>query len=94
MSEPGLRADLLLHRLCIARSRNEAKQACDAGAVHVDGKPARASQEVRAGQRVQVRFTHRLLEFEVLALPGKQTSRKTARELYNVLRDEPVMDAG
>lgn len=90
MSETALRTDVLLHRLCITKSRNEAKTACDQGAVLLDGRPARASQEVRPGQTLTVRFPRRLLEFELLALPPKSTSRQQARELYRTLRDEPV----
>ena len=44
MSEPAaepLRADVLLHRLCLTKSRSEAKAACEAGAVAVDGKRPR-----------------------------------------------------
>jgi ribosomal 50S subunit-recycling heat shock protein len=84
----ALRIDVLLHRLCITKSRSEAKNACDAGAVHVDAQPVRPSHEVRAGQCVEVRFAHRTLEFELAELPGKSTSKKAAREMYRVLRDE------
>jgi ribosomal 50S subunit-recycling heat shock protein len=85
-----LRVDVLLHRLCLTRSRSEAKAACDSGAVLVDGATARASREVAPGARITVRFPRRILELDVLELPGKSTSRKKARELYQVVRDEPV----
>ena len=89
MSPPeALRLDVLLHRLCLTRSRSEAKAACDSGAVLVNGTAARASREVAAGSVVTVRFPRRTLELEVDALPEKSTSRKVARELYRVLRDE------
>jgi ribosome-associated heat shock protein Hsp15 len=89
LSEAGpLRADVLLHRLCLTRSRSEAKTACDAGAVSLNGRPARASDTVAPGARVEVRYPGRTLELEVLDTPGKSTSRKAARELYRVLRDE------
>lgn len=81
--------DVLLNRLCLTRSRNEAKVACDAGAVLVEGRPAKASLEVAAGQRVTVRFPRRTLEFVVERVPPKSTSKKAAREMYRVLRDEP-----
>lgn len=86
--QESLRVDVLLHRLCITRSRNEAKTACDSGAVEVDGNPARASREVSPGSTVTIRFPRRTLAFELLALPGKSTSKKAARELYEVIRDE------
>jgi ribosomal 50S subunit-recycling heat shock protein len=89
--EDALRVDVLLHRLCLTRSRNEAKNACDAGAVLVDGRPAKASQEVTPGQRIEIRYPRHTLEVQLLdRLPPKSTSRKLARELYRVLRDEPV----
>lgn len=86
--QEALRVDVLLHRLCITRSRNEAKTACDSGAVEVDGTPARASREVTPGSAVTVHFPRRTLTLKVLALPGKSTSKKAARELYEVVRGE------
>jgi ribosome-associated heat shock protein Hsp15 len=83
-----LRVDVLLHRLCLTRSRNEAKTACEAGAVLLDGRPARPSDPVAPGRRVTVRYPSRTLEVELSELPGKGTSRKQARELYRVIRDE------
>jgi ribosomal 50S subunit-recycling heat shock protein len=84
----ALRADVLLHRLCLTKSRSEAKAACEAGAVWVDGKKARASDAVPPGRRIEVRYPARTLELELLATPGKSTSRRQARELYRVLREE------
>ena len=84
----GLRIDVLLHRLCLTRSRNEAKSACDAGAVSLNGKKARAADAVLPGARVEVRWPARTLEMELLELPGKSVSKKAARELYRVLREE------
>jgi ribosomal 50S subunit-recycling heat shock protein len=81
----SLRLDVLLHRLCLTRSRSEAKAACDAGAVLLDGRRAKASQAVAAGERITLRYPARTLVLELDALPPKSTSRKTARELYRVL---------
>lgn len=80
--------DVLLHRLCLTRSRNEAKTACDAGAVSLNGRKARAADAVLPGARVEVRWPARTLEMELLELPGKSVSKKAAKELYRVLREE------
>jgi ribosomal 50S subunit-recycling heat shock protein len=88
VSDEALRADVLLHRLCLTKSRSEAKAACEAGAVWVDGKRARPSDAVPPGRRIEVRYPSRTLELELLATPGKSTSKKQARELYRVLREE------
>jgi ribosomal 50S subunit-recycling heat shock protein len=83
------RLDVVLNHLCLTRSRSEAKAACEAGAVLVDGHPARASQTLKPGQAVTLRFATRTLEVRVDTLPPKSISKKAARELYEVLRDEP-----
>jgi ribosomal 50S subunit-recycling heat shock protein len=85
-----LRVDVLLHRLCITRSRSEAKHACDSGAVSVQGRPAKASEPVTVGETVAVRFPRRLVEFELQEIPPKSTSKQRAREMYRVVRDEPI----
>jgi ribosomal 50S subunit-recycling heat shock protein len=89
-----LRVDVLLHRLCLTKSRSEAKAACEAGAVRVDGRPARPSDAVPPGHTLEVRYPSRTLEVELLATPARSTSRKQARELYRVLRDERTAGAG
>lgn len=88
----ALRVDVLLHRLCLTRSRNEAKVACDSGAVSLDSRPARASDTVATGRRITIRYPRRTLQIELLALPGKSVSRAAARELYSVLGDERTGD--
>lgn len=83
-----MRIDVLLHRLCLTRSRSEAKDACESGAIDLEGARAKPSQEVREGNVVTLRFSNRLLEIRVLSLPPKSTSKKAAREMYEVIRDE------
>lgn len=85
-----MRIDVLLHRLCLTRSRSEAKDACETGAIDLDGAHAKPSQEVRVGSIVTLRFAARLLEVRVLTLPPKSTSKKAARDMYEVLREERV----
>ena len=92
MSEEALRVDVLLHRLCLTKSRSEAKAACEAGAVLVDGRKARPSDTVPVGRRVEIRYPSRTLEMELLDTPGKSVSRKAAKDLYRVIREERVRD--
>jgi ribosomal 50S subunit-recycling heat shock protein len=93
VSEAGpLRVDVLLHRLCLTRSRSEAKAACESGAVTIDGRPARPADLVGAGRRIHIRYPARILEVELLELPGKGVSKKAARDLYRVITDERVRE--
>ena len=82
--------DLALKRLLLVKSRSEAKEACDVGAVFVNGKPVKASAEVNAGDLVRIDFAQRTLEVEVLGDIGRNISRQQARELVRVVRDEPA----
>lgn len=92
MADEALRVDVLLHRLCLTRSRNEAKTACEAGAVSLDGRDARASDSVLPGRRITIRYPKRTLEVELLALPGKSVSKAAARDLYRIVSDERPTD--
>lgn len=85
-----MRVDLALKRLLLVKSRSEAKEACDVGAVFVNGTPAKASAEVRTGDVLRIDYAHRTLEVELLGEIGKNVSRAQARELMRVVRDEPV----
>jgi ribosomal 50S subunit-recycling heat shock protein len=85
-----VRVDLALKRLLLVKSRTEGKEACDVGAVFVNGKPVKASAEVRVGDHLRVDYAHRTLEVELLGEVGKNVSRAQAKTLYRVLRDEKV----
>ncbi|MBX6332021.1 MAG: RNA-binding S4 domain-containing protein, partial [Gemmatimonadaceae bacterium] len=83
-----MRIDVALKRLLLVKSRTEGKEACDVGAVHVNGKPVKASAEVHVGDRVRIDYAQRTLEIELLGEIGKNVSRAQAKTLYRVLRDE------
>jgi len=83
-----VRVDLALKRLLLVKSRTEGKEACDVGAVYVNGARAKASTEVRPGDRVRLDYAHRTLEVELLGEIGRNVSRSASKALYRVLRDE------
>lgn len=85
-----MRIDLALKRLLLVKSRTEGKEACDVGAVHINGTRAKAAQEVRVGDRIRVDYAQRTLEIELLGDIGKNVSRDAAKTLYRVVRDERV----
>jgi ribosomal 50S subunit-recycling heat shock protein len=85
-----MRLDVALNRLCLTRSRSEAKTACEAGAIFVGGDPAKPSRTLFAGDVVTLRFTNRILEVRILEVPRKNLSKKAAREMYEIVRDERV----
>jgi ribosomal 50S subunit-recycling heat shock protein len=83
-----VRVDLALKRLLLVKSRSEGKEACDVGAVYVNGKRAKASAEVAVGDVIRVEYAQRTLEIEIVGEIGHNVSRAVAPTLYRVVRDE------
>lgn len=79
-----MRLDKFLKVSRIIKRRPVANEACDAGRVEVNGKPAKASHEVKIGDKIAIRFGDKMTAVEVLAI--KETVRKEeAATLYKML---------
>ena len=63
-----MRLDKYLKTARLIKRRTVANEACDNGLVTVNGKPARASYEVKGGDEISLRFGARTLTVEVLAV--------------------------
>ena len=61
-----MRLDKYLKVSRLIKRRTVANDACDAGRVTVNGKPARASYEVKVGDQISLRFGQRIVTVEVL----------------------------
>ena len=84
-----MRLDIFLSISRLIKRRTQAKKACEFGAVLVDGAPAKASHDVRVGQKIRIEFSNRILEVEILSVPqGKSLRKEEARELYRVIKEE------
>ncbi len=81
-----MRLDKYLKVSRLIKRRTVANEACDAQRVWVNGKPARASYEVKVGDVVEIRFGQKTLKVEVLAV--SETAQKAeAPSLYRELAD-------
>ena len=73
--------------------RTVAQELCEAGAVTVNGAPARSSRTVREGDELTIRRRERALTIRVRSLPQtKQVSRADASSLYEVINDIELND--
>lgn len=63
-----MRLDKWLKVSRLIKRRTVANEACDQGLVEVDGRPARASYEVRPGDRIALRLGSREVTVEVLSV--------------------------
>ena len=77
----AMRLDKYLKVSRLIKRRTVANEACDNGLISVNGKPARASYEVRPGDRISLRFGARTVTVEVLSV--QETVRQSeAGTLY------------
>ncbi|MBQ9459789.1 MAG: RNA-binding S4 domain-containing protein [Oscillospiraceae bacterium] len=78
-----MRLDKYLKVSRLIKRRTVANEACDAGRVEVNGKIARASYDVKAGDTVTIRFGERALTVEVVSVQenaGKADAAAMYRE--------------
>lgn len=79
-----MRLDKYLKVSRLIKRRTVANEACDAGRVSVNGRPARASYDVKVGDEVEIVFGSRTLKFRVTDV--KETVKKDdASTLYEVI---------
>ncbi len=79
-----MRLDKYLKVSRLIKRRTVANEACDAGRVLVNGKAAKASVNVKAGDIIEIQFGTSSVKVEVLDV--QETVRKDeAKELYRYL---------
>ena len=79
-----MRLDKFLKVSRLIKRRTVANEACDAGRVLVNGKTAKASLNVKAGDVIEIQFGTRAVKVEVLDI--QETVKKDeAKELYRYL---------
>jgi len=90
---PGfsMRLDLFLKASRLCSRRTVAQKFCEAGRVSVNGSTAKSSHAVKAGDEILIRRQHQLTTVRVLSVPtARQTSRRDAGTLYEVLNEEAL----
>jgi ribosomal 50S subunit-recycling heat shock protein len=83
-----MRLDAFLSDTRLIKRRTQAKKACEAGAVHLDGRAAKPGKEVKEGQIITINFAHRTLEVEILEIPLRSVRKDQASDFYKVIREE------
>ena len=78
----SLRIDKWLWAARFFKSRALASRACELGRIESNGQPVKASREVRAGDRLQVKNDGGDFQVEVLALSEMRGPAALAQTLY------------
>lgn len=79
-----MRLDKFLKVSRLIKRRTVANEACDAGRVLVNDKPAKASLSVKEGDVIEIQFGTRSVKLEVLDVQ-ETVKKEEAKELYRYL---------
>jgi ribosomal 50S subunit-recycling heat shock protein len=79
-----MRLDKFLKVSRVIKRRTVANEACDAGRVSVNGKVAKASAEVKVGDRIDIQSGNREVALEVLDIQ-ETTKKDEAKELFRYI---------
>ena len=82
-----MRLDKFLKVSRLIKRRTVANEACDAGRVLVNGKTAKASQNVKVGDVLEIQFGNKAVKAEILDI--KETVKKEeAKDMIRYLLDD------
>ena len=76
-----MRLDKYLKVSRLIKRRTVANEACDKEHVSVNGRTAKASYDVKPGDRIEIRFGQRLLRVEVLEV-NEHAAKADAPAMY------------
>ncbi len=79
-----MRLDKYLKVSRLIKRRTVANEACDAGRVMVNGKPAKASADVKVGDRIDIGFGNKTVSVEVTQIL-ESTKKEDAKEMFRYL---------
>ena len=81
LRKDNMRLDKFLKVSRLIKRRTVANEACDAGRVSVNGKPAKASVNVKVGDIIEIAFGQKTVKVKVLALMDT-TKKEDAKDLF------------
>ncbi|MBA2703112.1 MAG: RNA-binding S4 domain-containing protein [Blastocatellia bacterium] len=86
-----MRLDLFLKASRLCSRRTIAQKLCDAGRVSVNGNVAKSSHAVKESDEITITGRDKIISARVLAIPHtRQTSRKEAATLYELVSEESI----
>ena len=80
-----MRIDKFLKVSRIIKRRTVANEVCDADKVSVNGRPVRASYDVKVGDIVEITMGENVTKFKVLMVKDTQ-SKDLAKQMYMIIR--------
>ena len=82
--EKEMRLDKFLKVSRLIKRRTVANEACDAGRVMVNGKPAKASVNLKVGDEIEIMFGQKAVKVRVLNIQDT-TKKEEAKDLFEYI---------
>jgi len=79
-----MRLDKYLKVSRIIKRRTVANDACDGGRISVNGKPAKASYDVKIGDVLEISLGSKMLKVQVKAV-NEYANKENASEMYTII---------
>ena len=79
-----MRIDKYLKVSRLIKRRSVANEACDSGRISVNGKPVKASYDVKIGDKIEITLGERVTAYEVTAI-AEHVLKGDASSLYKAL---------
>ena len=79
-----MRLDKYLKVSRLIKRRTVANEACDAGRVAVNGKPARASYDVKVGDEIEITFGNKTVKARVLKV-AETVKKDDAADMFELI---------
>ena len=78
-----MRLDKYLKVSRIIKRRTVANEACDAGRVTANGRPVKASYDVKVGDLIEIQMGNKPLKVKVLSV-SEYATKESASQMYRV----------
>lgn len=78
-----MRIDKYLKVSRLIKRRTIANEACDAGRVSVNGKPVKASYDVKVGDTIEIQFGSKTMKVEVTSV-AETVKKEDSKDLFKV----------
>jgi ribosomal 50S subunit-recycling heat shock protein len=82
-----MRLDKFLKVSRLIKRRTVANEVSDQGRIFINSKPAKASTQVKEGDKLAIEYYNKTLVVEVLKVPVNNVSIQESKDLYNVLEE-------
>jgi len=82
-----MRLDKFLKISRLIKRRTEAKKACLAKCIRMNNRIAKAGDEIKIADEIQINLTNKIIQVRVLEIPLKNIQANQAISLYEVLKE-------